>query len=271
MRRQCLFMLLGAVAAAAPQMLIAQQFEGVIKQRSIAVSLGALVERGFDVSEALLDVPFERLWALRDELVPEDNMIVTEGEMYIKGGLMRADASGEEEEGYVIVDTEQGVMRMVQPSQQMYMEMTPADLEKMRAMGGAMMGPEGPSEQPEPRATGLTRTINGMRCTAYDVETDEKMTRVWVSKDHADVASSFAQFAERMAAMAMMDDEDTDASMLLAKYGFPVLVQELPHEVSQMYQIEEVVSIERQSVSDDMFTPPAGFRKMTMADMMRRP
>ncbi len=94
MHRRVLFTLLGVTAVAAPPVTLAQQFEGVIKQRSIAVSLQALEARGFDVSEGLLDVPFERLWALRDEMVPEDNMIITEEEIYLKVGLMRA--GGEE-------------------------------------------------------------------------------------------------------------------------------------------------------------------------------
>jgi hypothetical protein len=36
-----------------------------------------------------------------------------------------------------------------------------------------------------------------------------------------------------------------------------------------VYEIEETLSVERQSISDDLFAPPAGYTKMTMADMIR--
>ena len=67
MRLRQIFTLAGALALAAPPLVLAQQFEGIIKQRSITVSMGILEERGFDVSEAIFDVPVERLLALQDE------------------------------------------------------------------------------------------------------------------------------------------------------------------------------------------------------------
>ena len=262
MRRHSMFALLGAMAVAAPSVAPAQQFEGVIKQRSIAVSLQALVEQGFDVSEALLDVPVERLLALRgDELFRQDAMTVTEETIYVKGNLLRSDGTDEEGPSWTTVNLERGIFRMFRPSEKMYMEMTKEDMEQMRAMGGGA-----PSEQPEIRETGLTRTINGMKCTAYDVETDEGITRVWVSQDYPKLVSFFLQLSE-----SFIMDEEVQAAMLVAKHGFPVLEQRLPHSISKRYSIEEVLSAERQSVSDDLFTPPAGYRKTTMAEMMRRP
>ena len=163
---------------------------------------------------------------------------------------------------YVTMDLEQGVIRMFQPAERMYIEFTKEDMERMKSMVPSMGGA---SERPEPHATGLKKTINGMSCVAFDVKTYEGTTRVWVSKDNAQLVKAFASLMESVNSMAM-DEEDTDASALVAEHGFPVLMLRLDYDT---YTIEETLSVERQSVSDDLFTPPAGYKKMTMADMMR--
>ncbi len=266
MRLQQIFTLAGALVLTAPPLVLAQQFEGVIKQRSISISMAALEGLEFDLAEAMFDVPVEQLLALQDELGPED-MTVTNEEIYIKGSMVRADASDIEGEGYVIIDMDQGVWRMVQLDKQMYIEMTAADLDRMRGMM-AGMGPEEEGEKPEARDTGLTKTINGMDCKAYDVETEEGITRVWVSQDDGDLVSSFTRFSDKIQQMTFMGDDELDPSMIVAQHGFPVLVQTLPHDTYSMYQVEEVVSVERRQLSDELFTVPAGLQKRTMAEMM---
>ncbi len=252
--------LLGAMAIATPTSAFAQ-FEGTIKIREISVTRDALVQRGFDMSNAIFDVPTERLLALRDNLVPDGDMTIVETGIYIKGNLMRTDVTAGEGPAYAIVDLESGTMQMFNPEEKSYIEMTKEDMERMRAMGGAMPMT---SAKLEVTATGITRTINGMTCTAYDVATGEGTTRVWVSKDNPDIVESYRRFSERMQMMSM--DEDVDEEYLVSKHGFPVLTQRLTYS---MYEINEVMSVEQQSVSNDLFEPPAGWRKMTMADMMR--
>jgi hypothetical protein len=240
MRMKATLTLLAPMILAVPSAAIAQQFEGVVKQRTISVQKYALEDRGFDISEALFDVATERILALREELEADGVMTVEETEVYIKGNLIRTDMATEERPVYATMDLDQGIMRMVQPNEHV-------------------------AETSEPRATGQTRTINGMTCVAYDIETDDGTTRVWVSKDNAQLVKAFAGLMESVGAMSMEEDE-TDESMLVAKYGFPVLMLRLGYD---MYEIEETLSVDRQSVSDDLFTPPAGYKKMTMADMMR--
>ena len=252
--------LLGAMAIAAPTPAFAQ-FEGTIKFREISVTRNALGEQGFDMSSAIFDVPTERLLALRDNLVPNGDMTIVETAIYIKGNLIRTDVTEGEEPGYATVDLASGTMRMFNPDEKSYMEMTKEDMERMRAMGGGMPMTSG---ELEVTATGITRTINGMTCTAYDVATDEGTTRVWVSKDNPELEESYKRFSERMQMMNMGDEVDEE--YLVAKHGFPVLTQRLTYS---MYEINEVMSVERKAVSNDLFEPPAGWRKMTMADMMR--
>jgi hypothetical protein len=257
-----LSMLLAMLVVAMPSLTVAQNFEGVVKQRTFSIESYALEDKGFDVSEAIFDVPLERILALRDELEADGAMRVEEATVYVKGNMIRSDMETEEGPAYATMDLENGVIRMFQPSEKMYIEWTKEDMERMKSM---MPNMGGASEQPEPRETGLSKTINGMHCVAYDIDEDEGATRVWVSKDNAQLVSAFAALMESVSSMGM-DEEDTDPSALVAKYGFPVLTLHLGYDT---YEIEETLSVEHQSVSDDLFTPPAGYKKMTMADMMR--
>jgi hypothetical protein len=262
MRMRTLSSLLAAALLTLPSVAFAQAFEGIVKQRTISVERFALEDEGFNVSEALFDVPLERILALREDLETSGRMTVEETQTYIKGNVIRTDMETEEGPAYVTMDLEQGIIRMFQPEEKMYIEWTKADMERMKAM---MPDMGGGTEEPEPRETGQSRTINGMRCVEYAVETDDATTRVWVSRDNAQLVTAFAALLEGIEAMGMGEDE-TDASALVAKYGFPVLVLQLGNDT---YEIEETLSVDRQSVSDDLFTPPAGFTKMTMGDMMR--
>jgi len=262
MRMKSSITLFTATILALPSAAIAQQFEGVIRQRTISVETYALEDQGFDISEAIFDVATERILALREELEAGGAMTVEEIEVFIKGNLIRTDVGTEEAPGYATIDLDQGIMRTVHPGEQMYVEWTKADMERMKAMMPNM----GDASKPgEPRATGQTRTINGMTCVAYDIATDEGATRVWVSNDNAQLAKAFAGLLETVSAMEMEEGE-TDESILVAKYGFPVLLLRLGYDT---YEIEETISANPQSLGDDLFTPPAGYKKVTMSDMVR--
>ena len=128
MRMKSTFTLLAVMLLAVPSAAFAQQFEGVIKQRTISVETYALEDRGFEVSEAILDVATERILALREELEADGVMTVEEGEVHIKGNLIRMDMATEEGPAWATMDLDQGIMRMVQPNEQMYMEWTKEDM-----------------------------------------------------------------------------------------------------------------------------------------------
>ena len=259
MSRKHLLVLLAAVFASAPAA-VAQDFEGVVKLRTITVEREALSSRGFDDSQAILDLPMERILALRAELEPGGEMMYSEMETTFKGNLIRSDARGEDMVTWVVMNVESGTIQVVQPAEQMIMEMTSADMERMAAMGGGMPDQAGEMDITE---TGLSREINGFSCVAYDVSDGEETTRVWVSNDDPRLTETFRRFGEANAKMSM--GEEVSAESLVAKFGFPVLTQRLTYD---MYDVNEVVSFERGAVSSDVFELPAGYRKINMAQMM---
>jgi hypothetical protein len=236
----------------------AQSFEGVISQRTIRVSLGALADQGFDVSEALFDIPIDEILALRSRLEGAGDMTVTDEEIVIKGHLIRTDASDEEGPGYATMDLQAGVVRIVRPEGGMFIEMTQADIDELSGFTGDL-----DAEEPEIVETGLSRTINGMSATAYDVVTQDEPMRIWVSGDDPELVAAFKDFSERISMMSMGDAPDP--TMTAAQYGVPVLVQTLDYDA---YYIEEIVSVDRRSVSEAVFDPPAGLQRMTIQDVM---
>ena len=213
----------------------AQEFEGVVRQRTISVSLDALADAGFELSPALFDISIEEILALRGRLEANGFMTVREDEILIKGRRMRQDASDEEGPGYATIDLDAGVTRMARPEEGMYIEMTRADMEQIPSFGD-----EFGNARPEIIETGRTRTINGMSATAFDVVSDEGESRIWVSDDDPELTRSFQEFVEQLSEMSMEDA--TDPQVMVLEYGVPVLVQALDYD---MYNIEEVLSVER--------------------------
>ena len=257
--------LLGLMLMASARAAETQQFEGVITQRTIRVDRYALSDHDFDATEALFDVPTSRILALRGNLEPDGFMSVEDATVYIKGDLIRTEMVDKDEGPmYGIMNLATGVMQLVRPGEQMYIEITSEDMARMTAMMAGMQ--MGRPDDMEARSAGQTRTINGMAATAFDVTTEEGITRVWASNDNPLLAAAFRAVTERIDAMSM--DESPDESMAVAEYGYPVLMQRLGYDI---YEIEETVSILPESVSDDLFAPPAGYRRMSMADLMQIP
>lgn len=255
--------LVAAAAFACVLPATAQDIEGVIKMRSVSVSRDALSANDIDATEALFDVPIERILALRPRLEEDGDLTVSEVVTTIKGDLIRSDATGEDGVAWVIMDVKSGTIQVVQPEERMVMEMTAADMERMSAMAGAMGG--GAAETPDVVETGLSREINGWSCLAYDVMTMDETTRVWVSNDDPRLAAAYKAFGEGMSKMGMGDDE-VDAEFFVVQYGFPILTQRLGYDT---YDVDEVLSFQRGGVSDDVFEVPEGYRKINMAQMMR--
>ena len=259
MRIRFVLALLALVLAPAPPA-SAQALEGVIKLRTISVDREGLYTRGFDDAEAILDMPIERILALRAELESDGYLNYEEVETTFKGDLVRSDISAEGMVAWIVMDLDKGTMQMVQPAENMVMEMTRADMERITAMSGDM---EDMAPEMEVVETGLTRKINGWNCVAYDVSNYEETNRVWVSNDDPRLTKAYRSFGEAMTKMSM--GEEVSADFLVAEHGFPILSQRV---TDGMYDIDEVISFERGSVSDALFVIPAGYRKINMAQMM---
>ena len=266
----------------------AQDFEGVIQQRSITLEGDALMgfvyaleeenedkyeELGEDdekymrwMTEQILAIPMDELLAGSGGAAP------TDGTLYVKGQKIRTEV---QEEGvpfdYFIIDTEAGTMIMVSEAQKFYVKWSS---EEMRAMMGGMGGGPGGMGNPgeshsEIRPLGTSETINGMSCETYAVEGDDELSVGCISSEHPALRRAFHAFNERMGGMFGEEDESGAADLFWEK-GLPVRTQTLHGDLYSgyaIYEIEDVLSVERKSLSSDLFAIPAGYTEKSMQEL----
>ena len=262
--------LIAATAAAAPG-LPGQEFEGTITMRHLSVPVGALHRQTGGEPDRLFSVELDRLAPVAEQV---ENVT-----MYIKGSRMRTEGFGEAGEGaYMTVDWERGIFRTVQPSERTYLEWSLEDVERMQEeMPDAEPRSENgddPAVATEPTIHPLnqTRIVSGIRCDGYEVRTEGSITHAWVTQEHSAALRAFRNFLEQAQRMNPAEAAGARApNALVANYGFPMLTQTI--HVSRggravgNYSVQEIVSVSPGSVPDRTFSAPAGYRKMSLADL----
>lgn len=245
-----------AIGTAAPA--AAQDFEGTVKFRTLTVESDGLYEALGDAAydddgitaKEVLDIPMERVEQLAE---------IQDMTYWIKGRKLRIDGP----EYFAVMDMDERVMRTFQPSQKIYMEISLAQLEQMGQGMDDLADAEAESSEAEVRSLGDTRTINGMKATGYEVRAGGELSRGWVTEEHGALIESIRRIME-LAAVGEEEDDD-DALSLLAEYGLPILVQ--TYDGYETYDIEEILTVEAGTVSDDLFDIPAGYTKRTFPGM----
>jgi len=271
----------------------AESFEGILKWRTISVAAARLsglvvVEPGVDPGKVFA-IPPERLLSLKGSA--GSGVEVSETSMYIKGSKVRADVSGHDHGGYVVMDLDQDISWMVMPGQKKYLEWTKADLQALGDWIGALekaMEERLPRPSPNqrrqieamrkgvPRAKkwdvrplGKTQTINGMQTTGYEVRSPDETTIGWVTQDHRDLIRAFKTLQQSQENMRPSHGRiKKGVKGMLAEHGLPVRVQTLERS---KYEIVELIDIQRKSVPADLFVVPAGFEKTTPHHMIEDP
>jgi hypothetical protein len=163
------------------------------------------------------------------------DMVVTEGDavrtnkFYAEDQFYRMDIEEEGQEGFVIVDRNEKITRVVIPAQQMYMEMSSTGMQSLS--NDVFQSIEKQKEEYETNLVG-TETINGYECEKYEVIIDGQ------------VASTFWQ---------------------TENIEFPIKVI----SGSNNEMVMELTNIEEGDVDDTLFQIPDGFTKMDMPGTMR--
>lgn len=290
-----------AVAALVVPGLSAQDFEGVIQQRSISVSSEALytVLNDAEIDDAILDGDDEQAYLRAlTEVVFEtplerftemaaygEDVTVEEMAIHVKGSRMSVEAGGGMGFDRFIVDAGTGTMWMVSSQRQMFVEWTQEDLEAMQrqsqeslaALGIDMDDLAGQADGPEAAATiaplGRTEEVNGVTATAYRASSGDEIAVAWIRDDDPGIRESFRLLSERMAAMGGDGESGGGPSVsdLFWQEGTPVRTQTLQAAWGNLqgYDVEDILSVERTSVADDLFEVPAGFEKKSLQDLYR--
>lgn len=297
-----------SVAAAAffvlPLPVLAQTFEGVIKQHTLDLQdeplynllyAGADDEPEFDNQADWLRYVAGRLFEVPlDELPEGDASALT---LRIRGSLVRYDQ--EWGPGYVVIDLSTGTTRIVDPSSRSYIEYTAEDAKAaaeaadaatreaegmMSTMGldpadagGADGEEEGVHFTPKTRARGLTETVNGFSASAYEAEAGNEIGRGWCTQDQQGIREALEHLGDQTAALGGDDDDPSGSDGpvledLICEKGLPVRTQILTLGTGGglAYSVTEILSVERTPLPDDVFEVPAGFTKKSMREMWGR-
>jgi hypothetical protein len=245
-----------------PAALLAQGFEGVVKQRTFELSGETLnplfdavqgqeeeeYDESDDEEEATEEDARRELMDLIDKLLalPLDQvraMIPSQGDnfgmstaseitMYLKGSKVRAEMGGEAGGfGYFLMDAKKTAFTLVNPGDKFYVEWTPEAMNQaLEGMGLDPDAGEPAAERPERariRSLGVTKEINGVRAEAYRVEDDGVVIVGWVTDEYTALRGSLEKLAERMDAMGSDEESDSGAEDLLWEKGVPVLIQKV--------------------------------------------
>jgi hypothetical protein len=160
-------------------------------------------------------------------------MVVTEGEttrtnkFYSENQFYRMDIEEEGQEGYVIVDRNEGITRVVMPAEKMYMEMSSTGMQSMS--NDVFQSIEKQKEQYETNLAG-SETLSGYDCEKYEVLID------------GNVVSTFWQSADIEYPIKVISGANNDMVM-------------------------ELTNIEEGDVDDSLFQIPDGYTKMDMSGM----
>lgn len=179
-----------------------------------------------------------------------------------KGDKSRIDMKAAQESGYSVLDLRAGSMTMVMPSQKMYMVMS---------FKGAEVGDETPdnTKLPKIEPTGQSQTIAGHRCDHYLVTSDDGVMDICAAKGLGFFGIS-GQGGGRMG-------RGPGSSIPLQhrqlaehfKDGFqPLRIEQIKGSKREL--VMEVRSIEKKSLSPDLFEVPTGYKKMDMGGLPGR-
>jgi len=180
----------------------------------------------------------------------------------IKGDKVRIDMAAAKGMGGMILDPVKKQATIVMDEQKMYMTMAIPDATPAPAAGG------GKSEEATFEKTGETEKILGYTATKFLSTHQGTTTELWL----AEGIGTFMSFAggnpmgggARGGAPATQPWE----SALAGKQLFPLRVVGRDKSGKESFRME-ATAVQRQSLPDSHFAPPAGYQKFDMGNMMQ--
>jgi uncharacterized tellurite resistance protein B-like protein len=290
--------MIGLAGTLAPSVIQAQDFEGVIQERTISIedmALDDLINQLMEEMYADEEMDEEEEWTEEAEMeemrkvvgqifsIPMDRLMamaqsgdaeLMDMTLYIKASKMRADMKQEGSPfSYMISDVNSGVVIMVNEPGRYYVKWDAGEMqEQLKSLGIDQMAQDDmePAERPQLREVGETMDISGMRCTAYEVMHDDVFARAWVTAEHKALQKTITALTESFATMlGEEEDSDFDAFELFWEKGMPVRTQRISGMMTGFtsYEVQDIISVESKSLSSDMFEIPAGYTEKSLQDL----
>jgi hypothetical protein len=174
----------------------------------------------------------------------------------IKQGLVRTDIQAEGMMATAILNFAKDEMIMLMPGQPMYMVM-PLKSSASKATGQNV-------EQSTLENTGMKEKILGYECTKYLVRSKEGITEIWATEE----LGEFMGLGGGMSGpMGKGNAPSGWEKALVGKSFFPLRVVSNTGK-KEKFRLE-TTAVERKSLPDSHFAPPAGYQKFDMGGMMQ--
>lgn len=252
--------------------LVAGDFEGTVKQRYSYFTLDD-VPHEFSSEQAAVDFIFSRSVEQLKSFVAEnggaDLFEQQTTTIRIKGDRYRIDTSQEGQDVSLIYDLSNEKMITLQHAQKVAME---TSMGEMMGMFDDMSDDDMDQtdrDQFSLQSTGKVKEIHGFQCREY-VGTDEDgdYLQEWIHVDDIDWYASLVEAFQQMDMSGEGESEEMGKEEAFYRKvgGLPIL-----SKVVSMgdVNINEILSIKSQSVGDDMFAIPEGYKKVNMQQMMQ--
>jgi hypothetical protein len=169
--------------------------------------------------------------------------------IWTKDSHIRMAVASKDMPGEMIMRDGMSTMLMIMPEQRMYMEMQIPD------MSGKMGGQEEKGGDDVPfEKTGNTKEIEGFKAHEFVYEKGAEKMVIWATEELGSMPMARGPAMQGYAA-AMQKVTGLSSFFPLEMTGYK--------KGKKDYQMR-IKDIEKKELSDSMFQPPAGFRKMTM-------
>ncbi len=253
----------------------AQDFEGVYRQRMIQVGSDATYEV---LGEAIYEGPEQIVNSLAEvsweEVLGASDADIESLVVFVKGSFTRAqqDLPGEPQ-GYQISDMAAGASWIVNVPERTYLEFTQEDAQRMAAQAEEMMSQMGIDQEqideyeameeeirePEGQSRPLGRSadVNGVKASAHAYADDRAAVVGWCTPDDKGFVAAMKQLIET----SPIADEETGVKDWICPDGSLVVRLLRYDSYSGDLEVDELLSVSRESVSDELFKIPAGFKK----------
>jgi len=276
LRAATLCALLMAIASSA----LAQKFTGVIKQQAIEIFNETVLQIGGEISgqptpeqeaygfdpESIMKMsPAEALTAANEV---DGSYTETINMIYIGDAAVRADFQTPMDMANnisYILRQNQNTTLLIFHARKKYVELTSSEAPAKE--DPAVYRSAEITSTPF-RKTGDRMIIDDVECERYLAKDSEGMRELWMSDAYGDLRTALDLIHEEMIKgvthEVATEDDDFWNQMPV---GFPVVVKELTPGGS--LSIESIQSVKRQPVDAKLFEIPAGYKKITLTEMMK--
>lgn len=178
----------------------------------------------------------------------------------LKNGKIRIEIPGQQGMGAMIMDPAKKETTVIMDQQRMYMTMAVPDAQPQ--------GATGQDSAPTLEKTGQTEKILGHTAEKYISTHQGEKTELWL----AEGLGAFMGFSNPNPMGSRRGGNAASAQAweraLAGKQLFPLRVVGRDKADKETFRLE-VTSIDKQTLSDDLFAPPAGYQKLDMGNMMQ--